>query len=277
MGLRTQVTWSERGIALFTNTLPIVALLGTNSALTYVLSVGAFGVLFPALLTQWRMSLTKAAGLNILGLIFFMGTLIFIFPKFGGTNYLELLEQQFLHLARDIRGLSPGSLPQRELEEFQTYVRYGLIPSSLFTLATLGLWINFLITFSINPHNFRARLSLPEDTLRTWKTPEWLVWPALLAGAWAALGSFFIPTDQAHNALIYQYVGQAILQLFVIIYALQGISIFGFFFNRWNLNRTLRTMIVTMILVFVSPLAASVGFFDLWFDFRSKFRQEEET
>ena len=57
------------------------------------------------------------------------------------------------------------------------------------------------------------------------------------------------------------------------IYALQGLSVLSFFFEAWNVRGLFRALIMVAGVLFMMPLVLSLGFFDLWFDFRSKIRQ----
>jgi uncharacterized protein YybS (DUF2232 family) len=57
------------------------------------------------------------------------------------------------------------------------------------------------------------------------------------------------------------------------IYAIQGLSILSFFFDVWRLKGVFRALGFVIGVVLMMPLVLSLGFFDLWFDFRSKFRQ----
>jgi hypothetical protein len=57
------------------------------------------------------------------------------------------------------------------------------------------------------------------------------------------------------------------------VYAIQGLSILSFFFDVWNVRGVFRVLAFLAAIFIMMPLLLSLGFFDLWFDFRSKFRQ----
>jgi hypothetical protein len=89
-----------------------------------------------------------------------------------------------------------------------------------------------------------------------------MVWPTILAGA-TLLTDLGVATD----------VGRNFFKVFMAIYAIQGLGILSFFMTRWRINKFFRTVGYLVAVLVAMPLLLSLGFFDLWFDFRSKFRQ----
>ena len=64
-----------------------------------------------------------------------------------------------------------------------------------------------------------------------------------------------------------------LFRFLMAIYAIQGLSILSFFFDVWNVRGVFRGLAFLAGVLLMMPLLLSLGFFDLWFDFRSKFRQ----
>jgi uncharacterized protein YybS (DUF2232 family) len=64
-----------------------------------------------------------------------------------------------------------------------------------------------------------------------------------------------------------------VFKFLMAIYALQGLSILAFAFDAWRVRGGFRALIYLLAVFFMMPLLLSLGFFDLWFDFRGKFRQ----
>jgi hypothetical protein len=98
---------------------------------------------------------------------------------------------------------------------------------------------------------------------KNWKAPEWLLWPTILTG-------LFLLVDVGRISDI----SLNLFRLLMAVYAIQGLSILSFFFDQWKLRGVLRTAGFLVSVFLMLPLLLSLGFFDLWFDFRSKFRQQ---
>ena len=136
------------------------------------------------------------------------------------------------------------------------------LPSAVAVMGLILVWANLAAALRLNPGNLRSRLGIHPDFLQNWKTPEWLVWPTLVAGA-TLLFDLGPVSD----------VGRNLFKFLMAIYALQGLSVLSFFFAHWKIRRPLRMIGYSLAVLVMMPLLLSLGFFDLWFDFRSKFRQ----
>ena len=110
-----------------------------------------------------------------------------------------------------------------------------------------------------NPKGFLRRTGIPRDYLRKWAAPEWLVWPALLCGAFHLfeLSPF---SEIARNALI----------PILLIYFFHGMSILAYFLDSMRLRGPFRIFFYGMAILFLTPMVVSFGFFDLWFGFRNR-------
>ena len=134
--------------------------------------------------------------------------------------------------------------------------------SSLFELCLTWVFINLVLLFKFNPGQLRERLGLDVGFFKRWKAPEYLVWPTIVAGfLWVF--DFPIISDVALN----------VLKPLLAIYAIQGLSILAFLFDVCGLKGPVRIIPYVISILFMQVLILSLGFFDLWFDFRSKLRQ----
>jgi len=138
-------------------------------------------------------------------------------------------------------------------------------PSSVATFALILVWVNLVMLIRANPNKLCQRMGIEIAALRKWKAPEFLVWPVLVCGVFL-LGDFGLASDVALN----------IFKFLMAVYVIQGLSIMSFFLELWNIRGFFRVASLVLPLVLSAPLVAGLGFFDLWFDFRSKFRQFPE-
>jgi hypothetical protein len=121
----------------------------------------------------------------------------------------------------------------------------------------------------MNPNHLKESLGLDLAFLRKWKAPAFLVWPTIATGFFI-LFEVSVVSDIAFN----------IFQFLMAIYIIQGLSVLSYLFDLWGIQVSSRLMrfFLSLFLFFLSlflmlPLVLSLGFFDLWFDFRGKFRQ----
>lgn len=136
------------------------------------------------------------------------------------------------------------------------------MPSAIAILSLIAVWASTVVLLRLNPGQIREKVGLGPDFFQTWKAPEFLVWPTLVSGFFLLVGV--------------KYISPVALNLFKVlmtIYALQGLSILAFFFDLWGVRGLFRTAGYVLVGSVMTPLLLSLGFFDLWFDFRSKFRQ----
>lgn len=158
-------------------------------------------------------------------------------------------------------GSSGAQLDPAELEEWKQSLIIEL-PSAVAVIALILVWVNLALLIRLNPDGFNERLGISSGFLQDWKAPEFLIWPTILSGA-TLLIDFGSITD----------VGRNLFKFLMAIYAIQGLSILSFFFNHWKLRRIFRLVGYLVAILVIMPLLLSLGFFDLWFDFRGKFRQ----
>lgn len=158
-----------------------------------------------------------------------------------------------------------GAVSGAELEALKTRMLLEL-PSGLVITLLVSVVVNALLALRLDLRGTRSqRLRLPADFTRSWRAPEWLVWPTLVAGAtW--LGDFGRVTDAGVN----------VFRTLMAVYAFVGLSVLAAYFAHWRLRPGLRLLAYALSISFLLPLVLSLGFFDLWFDFRKRIRQSDE-
>jgi hypothetical protein len=161
-------------------------------------------------------------------------------------------------------GSNVGTIPVQDPAELAQWKKDLIVelPSAIAVVGLVTVWTNLTLVLRLNPRQLRTRLGIRPDFFQNWKAPEWLIWPTIAAGA-TLLGDWGVVTD----------VGRNLFKFLMTIYAIQGLSILSFFFIRWRWNRLFRSVGYLLAVLVTMPLLLGLGFFDLWFDFRSKFRQ----
>ena len=135
-------------------------------------------------------------------------------------------------------------------------------PSALAIFALVLVWSNLMLLLKANPNGIREKLGLDASYFKKWKAPELLVWPTIFFGVFL-VADFGIASD----------IALSVFKFLMAIYAIQGLSVLSYFLDLWGVRGMFRWVSFTLSLFLMMPLVLSLGFFDLWFDFRSKFRQ----
>jgi len=143
-------------------------------------------------------------------------------------------------------------------------------PGLGFSLILLVQILPFLFLLRWNPRQFQKRRGIQRDFFRKWSSPDWLVWPALLCGA---LHVFEVE--------IWSTVARNAMKPILLIYFFHGMSILSFFLDSLRMRGGIRWALYGVGTIFLTPMIVSFGFFDLWFNFRSRHRtqpvKDEET
>lgn len=120
---------------------------------------------------------------------------------------------------------------------------------------------NVLLMLRLNLQNVRETLCVDSDYFKHWKAPDHMVWPTL-AAAFCLVIEIPMLSDVALN----------VFKVLMAVYALQGLAITNYLFDLWGVKGFLRPLGYLLAVVLLTPLVISLGFFDLWFDFREKFK-----
>ncbi|MEW6058324.1 MAG: DUF2232 domain-containing protein, partial [Bdellovibrionota bacterium] len=133
------------------------------------------------------------------------------------------------------------------------------LPSAI-TITLLMLTVgNVLLMLRLNIHHAREALKLSPDFFKSWKAPDHLVWPTLVAG-FCLVVEIPLLSDVALN----------VFKVLMAIYALQGLAITNYLFDLWGVKGFFRPLGYVLSVALLLPLVISLGFFDLWFNFREK-------
>jgi uncharacterized protein YybS (DUF2232 family) len=237
---------------------------------TYIVFVLAPALALIELLAR-RKSLGAIAGNAFLSILAAGGLVLLFFAQVHHVhpwgevkNAVSQFVDYWVKTVSNNPGAGVSNIPVQdpaELDEMKKTLITEL-PSAVAVVALMIVWANLTIVLRLNPRNIRARMGLGPDFFQTWKAPDWMVWPTIIAGA-TLLKDWGAVTD----------VGRNFFKFFMAIYAIQGLAVLSAFMTRFRINKFFRTLGYLFAILVAMPLLLSLGFFDLWFDFRSKFRQ----
>lgn len=159
------------------------------------------------------------------------------------------------------RGSPSAPVEPAEIQEWKKNILTEL-PSAIGVIALIMVWANLLLLLRLNPGGVRESLGLDALFFQRWKAPELLVWPTIACGVFLLVE---VPTVSVVALNLFKFL--------MAIYALQGLSILSFLFSAWNVRGLMRSLGFLISIFLMMPLLLSLGFFDLWFDFRGKIRQ----
>jgi hypothetical protein len=129
-------------------------------------------------------------------------------------------------------------------------------PSLLIVSLILSIWLNLL--FSARALGELA----PRTFWESFKVPEFLIWPTLV------FAGLVIWSDHA-----FYFAALFALKGLLAFYGFQGLSVMSQLLSRYKIFGFARTVTFSVAIFIATPLVLALGFFDLWFDFRSKFGQ----
>ncbi len=262
---------SRRGwawIAVLTNAALVWSLAGPFSSSLYGVLIGVLALSLPEFLKA-RLSLSKTVGLTLLSVLLAGAAALSVYSWVHHFNPLiELRTQVDANLKSLVDSLGPearsswfGTEEDASFDDIRKSVMTEL-PSALGIVVLALVWTNLLLLLRLNPGRIRERVGVEVGFFRGWKAPEWLVWPTILSGV-------LLIFDVGPVSV----VALNVFKFLMAVYALQGLSILGYFFDVWKVRGFFRSVGYVVSLLVMLPLLLSLGFFDLWFDFRSKLRQ----
>jgi hypothetical protein len=130
------------------------------------------------------------------------------------------------------------------------------LPSGIVMALIFGLWINLLFASQL------IKGFLSKNFWANYRVPELVIWPTLICAG------LFIWSEHA----LY-YIGLNGLKILLVFYGFQGLSVLSYVLNHYKIFGFVRALLFTTAIFLVMPLVLSLGFFDLWFDFRRKLGQ----
>jgi hypothetical protein len=148
--------------------------------------------------------------------------------------------------------VDPEMTKRNILYELPSFVTISLL------LVAVG---NLLLLLRLNLQGVRDALHLEREFFKRWKAPDHLVWPTLAAGFCLVI-EVPVLSDVALN----------VFKVLMAVYALQGLAITNYLFDVWGVKGVFRPLGYLFAVALLLPLVISLGFFDLWFGFREKFK-----
>jgi hypothetical protein len=139
---------------------------------------------------------------------------------------------------------------------------YSILPSIVFIISFLGLWVSFFMTLRNSLiWRYKHLYTYSLKDLIHFKAPDFLVYPlitslVLMVGADYGLGK---------TAAV---VGGNILYCLGVFYLFQGFGIYNDFLKYLRIRGFVKTLFIVFTLVMAFKFLAIIGMFDLWFDFR---------
>lgn len=263
MHLRRGMRWGA--LAFLTNTLWVFLIGGYSSAALYVVFVGSlyWGL---SLIVLNRHRSVEWACVGIFGLAVVLSLLLIQI-----SGWVLSQPHPFEFFITETRRLTQMVIEQvyaTRMSEFKmtpeqlAHVYLRQFPSAIAISMIVSLWLNFSLLVRIHPQWVQQHLKLTVGYLSQWKAPEWMVWPAIVSAAGVLFG-----------AGVLSEVALNFFKVFATIYGIQGLSIMAEYFNKKLFSEWFRLFTYLFILLLLPPFLALLGFFDLWFDFRSKIRQ----
>jgi general stress protein CsbA len=249
-------------VAIATNATIVGFAAGGSSCSIYVVFVGVLALAMGELIAA-RRSLEKTAVFTFLSMLVIGGAVIGWYSHIHHAHPIAEFRQELSatvdYLQASVAQSNSVSPADAEVWKQNLMIEF---PSAIAVFALILIWANLSLLLRVNPAGIRECMGLDAGFVRSWKAPEWLVWPTIAAGV-------FLIVD----AGLASHVSVNVFRFLMAIYAIQGLSILSFFFDVWNVRGVFRVLAFLASILLMMPLLLSLGFFDLWFDFRSKFRQ----
>ena len=246
-------------LALASNTVLVALIAPRNEALAALALWMTVGVFFPYLIRKLGRIKASFVLSLLLAVSLIFGTLSYFAHK-SGSDVIAYTKSEISSLIDTLSTYPDNPLKPAIEEHGRDAVQKQIVtelPSGIVIGLIMTLWINLLFASRLIPH------FLSKGFWSNYRNPEWLVWPTLV---FAALFSF---TDHA----LY-YIGLNGMKILIVFYGFQGLSILSHLLNRYKIGGLGRALIFSIAVFVVMPVVLSLGFFDLWFDFRKKLSQQ---
>jgi hypothetical protein len=268
LNLRTGRAWCW--FAVLTNGALVYLAGGGVSVCIYSVFVATLAVSLAEFLRA-KKSVERSAGMTLLSMCLLAGAMLAIFARVHHVNPFVEVRQQISSvvdvLEKNVpQGTISDSADQApDAVEIQDWKQNVMVefPSALAVFALVMVWANMVAVLRLNPNGIREKLGIDPGYFKKWRSPAWLVWPTIVTGV-------FLVVDAGRAS----EVALNVFKFLMAIYTIHGLSILSFFFDLWNVRGFLRAAGYLISIFVMMPLLLSLGFFDLWFDFRAKFRQQ---
>lgn len=180
-------------------------------------------------------------------------------------SYVGAEVDEFVHNAEKYK--STAAMSSQDLEkvlvdpEVTKKNILEVLPSVTVISLLLLVVANVLLMVKLDLAQVRKKFGISLGFFKKWKSPDHMVWPTLAAGFCLVI-----------EVPVVSDVALSVFRVLMAVYAIQGIAIISALFDSWGIKGFLRPLGYVLAVTFLLPLVISLGFFDLWFDFREKFR-----
>lgn len=188
----------------------------------------------------------------------------------GAHALADVLKQFFKETAQNYLAMGKNDWAETTVQSLQQIVdNPAVVLPELPGLLAMGILLlciaPCILLIRWNPKGFLHRAGIGRDFLRKWRSPEWLVWPAVFSV------TFFLFDDVRYLSPIARICMKPLL----LIYFFQGMSILAYFLDSIRLPGPIRVPVYLLMSTLMYPMVMSFGFFDLWLNFRNRRRSGE--
>ncbi|RZA06305.1 MAG: DUF2232 domain-containing protein, partial [Proteobacteria bacterium] len=139
-----------------------------------------------------------------------------------GPKLRTTVEAQVKMVTDRLLSQNPSEIPTDTAEDLKSLAKdpaliYAELPGIVATALLLLCTLPCLALIRWNPKGFLRRTGISRDYLRKWRSPEWMVWPALFCGVF-----LIFPMDP------FSLVANNLLKPILLIYFFQGMSILAY-------------------------------------------------
>jgi len=203
---------------------------------------------------------------------------VFALAVFGASLYLNMdpLAMLTLKVQESLtvieQSMGPDGLKQILLETGFTRQEFAAsiaqkIPGVVCVGVVAVILFNLLF---VGRFNLKLRQQLSVHNMMKFKLPEYLLWPTLMIGA------FYVYTTSKYNTSVtLTILGAFLLKGALIFYFVQGLAIVYLFIIFSVRTSFIRSLMMSMAVIFAYLFVTIIGFFDTWFDFRKYLKKQE--
>lgn len=246
-------------------TLIVTFIVGWNSigTVAFLFELGLVGLILPEVF-EMNMSVEKTVGITT-GAVLATGAVMLALyslllttsPWALVSDYLEKSAKLALAMYREMDASEEKiGILARSLDGI-VYLVLRIMPAIVIVTTLFVVWSNLLLARFL----LRSKQLFCPDfgRLNQWKAPEPLIWVAIASGGLLLFG---------HPGI--KMLGINGLIVIMTIYFFQGIAIVSFYFEKKQFPKILRAFLYGLIAVqqLLLLVVITVGFFDMWIDFR---------
>ena len=246
-------------------TLIVTFIVGRNSigTVAFLFELGLVGLILPEVF-EMNMSVEKTVGITTGAVLATGAVMLALYSLLSTTSpwalvsdYLEKSAKLALAMYREMDASEEKiGVLARSLDGI-VYLVLRIMPAIVIVTTLFVVWSNLLLSRFL----LRSKQLFCPDfgRLNQWKAPEPLIWVAIASGGLLLFG---------HPGI--KMLGINGLIVIMTIYFFQGIAIVSFYFEKKQFPKILRAFLYGLIAVqqLLLLMVITVGFFDMWIDFR---------